>query len=411
MTEHHRKGELNRRQFLASTVLATLGMTMRGSIGFAETSPSLDLEGLFGPDYPTGVSVCVVRDWKRTILGAHGWADRDRRIQMSADTLLNVASVTKTVTSLAIMQLVEEGKLRLDNSIDNYLPYALHNPRFKDVPLTIRQLLTHRSSLADSPVYDVGYACGDPEVSLGEWLEAYLVPGRENYDAENNFHVWMPGTIDPPGEPRPYSNVGYGLLGYIAECVTGENFASYVHKQVLNPLEMSNSNWFLADIEIDMHASLYEQFPDQASGESLRPDMSTALWDDSNKVYTPGELRPLCMYGHPTYPDGFLRSSATDLGKFLMAMLGEGVYETRTIISTESLELMFSTENYGRALCWSSTTLGGKSETIWYHNGSDPGVMTMIGFRPADGTGIVILCNCGDPGPGMGALIRQTFLG
>ncbi|MCP4573710.1 MAG: beta-lactamase family protein [bacterium] len=400
-----------RRKFLATTTLTALGFALRGRPVFADAPPPLDLASLFGADYPTGVATCVVRAGKTDFLGAHGWADRERRVPMGVNSLLNIASVTKVFTATAIMQLVEAGRLGLDTPIDKHLPYVVRNPRYPDTPLTVRQLLTHRSSLADGPAYDAGYACGDPSIPLGEWLAAYLVPGGANWDAAHNFHSWAPGTIDPPEEPRPYSNIGYGLLGHMAERVTGQPFTALTRERVIAPLAMDGTDWMLANIDSGRHAMLYERVPDEAAGDSLRADMDAALWRDGPDAEgEPGSLRPLCLYGHPTYPDGFLRSCAADLGRFLLALTGKGELAGRRVLHATTLDTMLDDRHFGRALCWNSTTLGGRSDTLWYHNGSDPGVMTMLGFRPADGTGVAVLTNCGDPGPGMGDLIRAVFL-
>jgi len=408
---HHGPVNRARRKFLATTTLTALGLALPCRSAHAETLPPPDLVSLFGADYPTGVAVCVIREGRIAFLGAHGWADRERRVPMGVDTVLNIASVTKTFTSTAIMQLVETGRLDLDVPIDDYLPYSVRNPRFPDAFLTIRQLLTHRSSLADGPAYDAGYVCGDPGSTLGDWLAEYLVPGSASYDAERNFHTWAPGTTDPPDEPRPYSNVGYGLLGNIAERVTRQLFTELTRERILAPLGMDGTDWMLSEVDPGRHAVLYERIPDEAAGESLRSDMNTTLWrDEIEGAGEQGDLRPLCLYGHPTYPDGFLRSSAADLARFLLAMTGGGELDGRRVLATATLDSILDDRHFGRALCWNSTTLGGRSDTLWYHNGSDPGVMTMLGFRPADGTGIAVLANCGDPGPGMGDLIRGALL-
>jgi len=401
-----------RRQFLATTTLTALGLVLPGRSAVADPLPPPDLVSLFGADYPTGVAVCVIREGRIAFLDAHGWADRERRIPMGVGTILNIASVTKTFTSTAIMQLVEDGRLDLDVPIDDYLPYTVRNPRFPNAFLTIRQLLAHRSSLTDGPVYDAGYVCGDPGISLGDWLAELLVPGGANGHAEGNFHAWAPGTINPPDEPRPYSNVGYGLLGYIAERVAGKPFTALTRERILAPLGMEDTDWMLSEIDPGRHAVLYECVPETAVGESLRSDMNRTLWrDELEGAGKQGELRPLCLYGHPSFPDGFLRSSAADLARFLLAMTGGGALDERRILASATLDTMLDDHHFGRALCWNSTTLGGRSDTFWYHNGSDPGVMTMLGFRPADGTGIAVLANCGDPGPGMGDLIRGVLVG
>ena len=397
---------ISRRRFLTATTLSTLGIAVHGRSVIAKIPRLPDLESLFGPDYPTGISACIVEAGSIAFLGAHGWADREQRIPMSPDTLINIASVTKTITATAVMQLVEAGDLDLDVPTDKYLPFTVRNPHFPDTPLTVRQLLTHRSSLSDGPVYDEAYGCGDPDSALGDWLSEFLVPGGAFYDADKNFHTWSPGTIGPPEEPRPYSNVGYGLLGFIAERVSGHPFTALTRKRILEPLGMSNSGWSLTDIDTTRHAVPYEKAP--ADPSELRPDMISGLWQEGS-TDEPGVWRPVCLYGHPTYPDGFLRTSAADLARFLLALTGRGELDGHRILAASTLNKMLSNNHFGRALCWNSTTLGDQSATVWHHGGSDPGVMTMIGIRPADGRGIAVLANSGDPGPRLRDLILGAF--
>jgi CubicO group peptidase (beta-lactamase class C family) len=122
-----------------------------------------------------GVAVAIVRHGELLRARGYGWADLERRVPMTADTLLNVGSVSKTVTAIAVMQLWERGALRLDDDVNDYLPFAVRNPRHPDVPITARQLLAHRSSIRDGPAYDESYACGDPSLSLVERLFAEAV--------------------------------------------------------------------------------------------------------------------------------------------------------------------------------------------------------------------------------------------
>jgi CubicO group peptidase (beta-lactamase class C family) len=396
----------SRRRFLTTTMWATWAFANRSGAVLAENPNFPNLKKLFSTEYPTGVAVCIVKAGQVAFLGAHGWANREQRIPMSADTLINIASVTKTITATAIMQLVEAGKLDLDAPIDEYLSFVVRNPRFPDVPLTARQLLTHRSSLTDGLVYDKAYGCGDPDTELGEWLVEFLMPSGAFYDAEKNFHTWSPGTIEPPEESRPYSNVGYGLLGHIAESITGLPFTRLTKESILKPLGMFDSGWMLADIDKARHAIPYEKMPTDLSEQ--RADMAAGLWQEGSTA-EPGTLRPVCLYGHPTYPDGFLRTSATDLSRFLLALTGDGELDGHRILTKSTLDTMLSNNHFGRALCWNSTTLGGRSATVWHHGGSDPGVMTMIGFRPSDRTGIIVLANNGDPGPQIRELILGAF--
>ena len=161
-----------------------------------------------------GLSACIVKENKLVWSKGYGWADVENKIPMTADTIQNIGSISKTVTATAVMQLWEEGKFELDDDVNGYLSFKVRNPRFLDIPITFRQLLTQRSSIMDGPAYGKSYACGDPAVSLEDWIKEYFVPDGKYYDGEKNFHVWKPGTEDVPSSPRAYTNVGFGLLGY-----------------------------------------------------------------------------------------------------------------------------------------------------------------------------------------------------
>lgn len=112
------------------------------------------------------------------------------------------------MTNAAVLQLFEHGKIELDDDVSQHLP-------FPDVPITVRQLLTHTAGIEDGDAYNASHACGDPAVSLADWIRAYLQPGGRFYSAEQNF---LP---TGPGEAHTYSNLGFGLLGYLVEVVSG----------------------------------------------------------------------------------------------------------------------------------------------------------------------------------------------
>ena len=143
------------------------------------------------------------------------------------------------MTNAAILQLRDEGRFALDDPINFYLPFAVVHPRYPNLPITYRHLLTHTGGLNDGDAYDASYACGDPTVSLGRWIEGYFTPGGIYYDADQNF------LDQPPGERYSYSNVGYGLLGYLVESISGQSLAEYTRLRLFEPLGMDSSGWYL----------------------------------------------------------------------------------------------------------------------------------------------------------------------
>ena len=195
-----------------------------------------------------GMAVGIVKNGELAWSRGFGLADVESETPMNDDTLINVASISKTVVNAAILQLSELGSLDLDADVNTYVPFDLRNPAHPDVPITVRQLLSHRSSIRDGEILGDTYACGDPAVSLADWIEGYFITGGSYHNPDRTF--WD----DAPGERYRYSNLGYGLLGYLVEQITGEPFPAYTRREIFDPLGMSEAAWHLADIDITRHA-------------------------------------------------------------------------------------------------------------------------------------------------------------
>lgn len=96
-----------------------------------------------------GVGAAIILDKKIVWQRGYGFADKERALPFTKDTIINIGSVSKTVTGAAVMRTVQDGKLSLDANVNEYLPFNVSNPRFPDAPITIRQLATHTSSITD----------------------------------------------------------------------------------------------------------------------------------------------------------------------------------------------------------------------------------------------------------------------
>jgi len=157
---------INRRDFL-KTSLAAGGAFLFGLDAFF-IPDDLDtfIKEVMEKSHLPGLSACIVRNSNIIWSKGYGWADIENKISMTPDTVQNIASVSKTVTATAVMQLWEKGLFTLDDDVNGYLPFKAQNPRFPDVEITFRQLLTHRSSIKDGPAYEQSYAPGDPQISL-----------------------------------------------------------------------------------------------------------------------------------------------------------------------------------------------------------------------------------------------------
>ena len=307
-----------------------------------------------------GLAASIIKDGEIYWTGAYGFANIADSNEVTDSTLFMLASVSKTVTSVAIMQLWEEGLSELDDDINNYLPFEVHNPFFPDSVITIRMLLTHTSSINDN-WNEMPYYAGDSPIPLGEYLENYLVPGGTYYHT-TNYNNFAPGT------QWDYCNIAVALVGYLVEVLTG-NFSTYTQDSIFIPLEMNETAWFLSELDTTHIARPY--------------------------YYSGGNYYPYAHYGYSDYPSGQLRTSTLQLSKFLTAFMQGGEINNVRILDSATVSLMTTVQfpqiRSDQGLIWHKYLLN--SRWIWGHTGGDLGVLTAMFYSPAEGTGVVLLCN------------------
>lgn len=336
-----------------------------------------------------GLAACVIKRGQVAWAKGYGWANLAAKQPFGPDTLMNIASVSKTVTATAVMQLWEDGRVGLDNDINAYLPFKARNPHYPDVKITVRQLLTHTSSIGDSAVYGQSYACGDPQVSLKRWIEGYLVEGGEYYRSEN----WRDCK---PGEKWDYSNVGFGLLGYLVEAVSGVAFGDYTKACIFDPLGMTETSWYLADLDRTKHAIPYTYVADG----KMRGELLTE--NGGRPVEIPDEgFIPNCLYSFYNISDGLLRTSVRQLARYLAAYMNHGSLAGKRILAANTVQQMLSDqidaallpeETKGQGLAWYQAKTNG---TGWGHGGRDPGVSTEMRLRADGEVGVIVFTNTG----------------
>ena len=383
--------KLSRRQLLAwlGGMLLTQGCARRFQ-GVKPAALGPEIERVLAEARGPGMACGIVRPghvrWSKGL----GLADVEHQRPMLADTLINVGSVSKTVTATAVMQLWEQNRFGLLDDVGKHLPFALRNPHFPEVPITFEQLLTHRSSIKDNwPIYDRTYVCGDSPVALGDWLKGYFTPGGAYWD-EGNWHQWPPGTVNPPAEPRCYSNVGFGVLGYLVELLGQRPFSAFCKERIFRPLGMYHTGWFLREIDVARHATPYVRASEQMPAREAGLFRAASAMDVRSLSH--GTLIPLCLYSFANYPDGALRTSANELGQFVAAYLAQGRGHGSRLLKPETLRVMFSDKHLGRHLCWDTRELP-DGRSIIVHGGRDPGVTAFVAFEPASDIGVVCVRN------------------
>jgi CubicO group peptidase (beta-lactamase class C family) len=382
-----------RRHFIANTTRAALPL-MFPTAWLRAGAPKDGLDRFIETELQTqhipGLAACIVKSGRVVWSKGYGWANIEKRVAMSPDdTVQNIGSISKTVVATAVMQLWEKGKFQLDDDVNEFLPFAVRNPFHPDTPLTFRLLLTHRSSIADSPAYGASYACGDPSIPLEKWLQSYFIPGGRYYDKKPNFHPWKPGA------KNSYSNIGFGLLGYLVERTSGESLPDYTKKHIFEPLGMKKTGWFLSGIDAGRHAVPYVPASNSTTSEELKAyEKFGILGGEAEPDPVSGDYRPLCLYSFPNYSDGALRTSVNQLARLLLAYVNNGSYGGAKLLAADSVRLMLTPQaatTPHQGLCWATTQKNGQRH--WGHNGSDPGIRTNMSFRISDGVGAIVFVN------------------
>ena len=403
----------DRRTFLSSAGLAAAGLTAVGDIGCrpdesAPLEPDSELDDFIQnkmeTDHIPGLAACTLNRDGILWAGEYGWADIERRIPMSLDSLQNVASISKTFTTTALLQLWEKDLFELDDDVSDYLPFPIRNPGHPQSPITFRHLLTHVSSIRDGSAYSAGYACGDPQMALRTWMREYLKPGEMQYDSEQNFFEWA------PGQRWSYCNIAYGLLAFLAEEISGTPFAQLCRNHIFEPLAMNQTSWYLADIDLSQHVVPYTWL---SAGEARGPSWGGTPLGVIHQPGSPPSLddgyKANCLYNHPNFPDGFLRTSVRQLSRYVRSYLlggalSGGASSKNRIPEEGTVEQLFRehtdlSDSRIQGLTW-YTAFRVREDAAWGHGGSDPGVNTDMQLLRSEGIAAIVFTNTNGVRPG-----------
>ncbi len=311
-----------------------------------------------------GAVVTVVKDGEVVLLSGYGYADRERSLQVDPErTLFRPGSVSKLLTWVAVLQLVETGQLDLDADVNDYLdfeiPSALKSGSSAP-PITLRHLMTHTPGFED--VLDGLFVLdADKMLPLAEAMKE-LMPAR----------IWA------PGELLVYSNYGTALAGYVVERVSGQPFAQYVAEHILQPLGMD--------------ASTFQQpLPAALAADLARADK---LIDGQ---YLRGSFEYISLA-----PAGAMSTTALDMAAFMQMHLQQGQYGDAQILSAEMIQKMHDLQ-YTQHPSVNGVTLGMFTSTVneravVAHNGATMLYFTHLYLVPEEQLGFFISASGGELG-------------
>lgn len=315
-----------------------------------------------------GLAVAVVKDGQIVYTHSMGLKDLENQIPLQENDIFRIASISKSFTATGIMQLVEQGKIDLEGDVSQYIGFPVRNPKYPDVPITVRMLLSHSSSLSDSEGYFTINVI-NPD-SSATWQGAY--------------HDYEPGTR------YDYCNLGFNTLGTILERVSGERFDQYIVHHILEPVQVYGG-YEVASLDSTLFVKLYE-----------RQEDGTYQWQPAAYAKRTREIENYQFgYSTPIFsPTGGLKISARDLAKVMIMHMNYGTTpEGVKIIDEESSRLMQTSivsptdegDAYGFAIRISEQFIPG--EKVVGHTGSAYGVYTSMFFQPEEKWGVVTMTN------------------
>jgi CubicO group peptidase (beta-lactamase class C family) len=297
-----------------------------------------------------GVSLAVMRDGKVIKAAGYGLANLELNVPMAPQMLLHTESLAKAFTATAVMMLVEEGKIGLDDKIAKYLPEA---PSIWN-EVTIRRLLTHTSGIRDYFGED-----GDPTIDL-----------HRGFTEDELVHSFAAQTMRfPTGEKWSYCNAGYVILGVVIHRVTGKFWFDFVKERIFDPLGMTATRLINPDDIIKNRASGYQMLSGQWKNEPwVAPEWKTA--------------------------DGMLYTNVFDMAKWDAALY------TDKLIKRSSLEQMWTPvklnngTTYPYGFAWRIREVNGHH--LIQHDGVGPAFTTRFARYVNDRLSIIVFMNLGE---------------
>jgi len=364
-------------RFFFYLICLVLALTL--SVGSAQASPTQQTETDFaaidayvqeqmeGLGIP-GMALGIVQDGQIAHFQGFGVANSSGRA-VTPQTPFYIGSVTKSFTALAVMQLVEAGKIDLDEPVQTYLPWFTLADKDASAKITVRHLLNQASGISTRD---------------GNRFWAYQQTMEEAIRGLDDVQL-----VHPVGSTWEYCNFNYIIAGLIVETVSGQSYADYMTQHIFEPLDMRHS-----------YASLS---PAQADGLSDGHIIMFGRAFKDGRVRSPAAL-----------PTGFLMISAEDLSRFAMAQLNEGRYDESSILSPEGIAEMQAPaipEGSGTSwgIGWDVSELDGIP--IISRVGDNGNFHATLVLIPEKGFGVILLANASGFEQKSSHVVDSTALG
>jgi len=371
------------------TLILCLLLLLLPALACALTTEEIDwqVDDYFKKSRTVGGALIVISAGATVYEHYYGQRDSALELPVTEDTYFRLASVTKLISGIGLMQLYEQGMVDLDEDISDYFGYEIANAYYPDIPITLRQLMSHTSTLSTNG----GYGTAKP---IYEMLAKEL-------KRPQNF------TKNEPGSVYAYSNFGAGVVGAIMESVTGMSVNRYMTENVFEPLGLDASYDPAALGDTGNLPNIYD-----SDGSRYR-SVAYMLGEGYEDFADPEN--------HYRTTVGGLWIRARDLAKLAVALCGDGEVDGVRLLTPESISLMrddqasFGTSvtaesPYGLFTNREETLIEG--HTFYGHQGMFGGILCNVYFEPETQFCFILLTNgCNNVLQNhVGVLTRRQFV-
>lgn len=295
------------------------------------------------------LSIALVKDEKIVFADAFGYVNVKKKVPATLQSVYNTGSTFKVVTSLAIMQLADAGKLNIDEPVNKYLKTPIKDNSDKGEPVTLRHFLSHHSGL------------GGPDEDFVPLWDRTVPRTLEGI-------VSQISVLESPGKKYEYVNFCFALAGLIIENISQKSFQDYLVENLFKKLNIETRGPVVPVPE-------------------MIEELALPYFIIKNKPY------PETQYRIDVFPAGDIYLTSSDMAKFLILLLNEGKYKGETIIKQASIKELESPQfksKYGFGV----EVYKNGNETKLEHGGAVPGYMSYFKINLNSKSGIYIMTNC-----------------
>ena len=310
-------------------------------------------------------------------MNAFGWRDKKGGDPLDIHDIFKIASMSKSFSAVSILQLVDEGKLSLEDDVSDLMGFPVRHPKWPDIPLTLKMLLSHTSSMKDGT--------GNSRYWTPDWVNPAVTPVDSML--RRAFYDYA------PGQGYNYCNRGFNMLGNIIERASGERFDDYVRHHILDPLGAEVAGYNIDSLDADRLVTMYGY--DKSEDKLLRNNAYVRKNEKkvADGTYVIGED------GWGWSPTGGMKITLPDLVRWVKTLRDSCITPSGVrLISPESyrkLRTHTTPADPGTDYCLGTRTetrlIEGK--TLYGHTGSLHGYKGCMFVHPTEGWGFICLCS------------------